>query len=127
MGRPNFLARITFLLCVVAAASLSLGAETRFPLGGGDKINHIFGYACMTWLAFLGWPSKRKRVALIALGIGAALEIIQIPHPSREFSFADLGANLIGVIAATVTAWALTTLWNRTRRLSMKRRTDASK
>ena len=102
-----------FLLCVWGAAFFSLSVDAQFPFSGSDKINHVVGYAGMTWLAFLGWPRKRKLVALIALSIGLLLELIQIPHPTREFAFSDLAANLIGIIAATMIAWVVKSIWIR--------------
>ena len=108
-----FIMQLGFLLCAWGAAYFSLSVDAQFPFNGSDKINHILGYAGMTWLAFLGWPRKRKLVALIALSIGLSLELIQIPHPTREFAFSDLAANLIGIIAATIIAWAVKTIWVR--------------
>ena len=105
--------RALFLFVVVVAIVGSLSSTPAFPLEANDKVNHAVGYAVLTLIAFLAWPSHRRWVAVSAFLFGIVIECLQILHPSREFGVEDLLANLIGVLVATAIAWLLKTYWSR--------------
>lgn len=54
------------------------------------------------------WPSVRRRVLLVSVGLSAALEAVQIFMPDRAPSFADIAANALGAAAGLwlFRAWA---------------------
>ena len=72
-----------------------------------DKIQHFAAYAV---LAFLPAIHERPRIvgaiALGLIGLGVLLELGQ-PLASRNFEFADMLADAIGVTIGAVAGWPL--------------------
>lgn len=70
---------------------------------GGDKVTHVL-MGSMLFVAILLLITKvRLFVAFCSLSLFLILEeCLQLFHPSREFSFVDMGMSLLGVTVATL-------------------------
>lgn len=63
-----------------------------------DKANHAIAFIELILLARLGWPRMAViHSALIILGFGALIEIVQAPIPYRSASLLDLVADAVGI------------------------------
>ncbi|MFA7296472.1 MAG: VanZ family protein [Dehalococcoidia bacterium] len=92
-------------LGVAAVIVLSLRPHPpQLPgLFGWDKVQHLLAYAVLIWWfrqAFRG--GIRWVLALVALGVG--LEFLQALTPNRVFDYADMAANVLGVVLGLVVA-----------------------
>lgn len=67
---------------------------------GWDKANHLLAFATLGALASLGWRSAWSWVCLLAFG--GAIELLQALTPAREASWADLGADALGLALAAL-------------------------
>lgn len=96
-------ARLLLLLVLVAITVLALIPQTEVPVTTlWDKADHALAFLVLGVLAQWAFPAARF-VPLIApalIGYGALLEILQTLTPTRVGSFADLVADLIGVLLA---------------------------
>jgi len=105
MGRaywPGVVSSVwTISICTVCYYSLL--PELELPIGfwSADKVYHIIAYA---WLALLPmlrfrtrWGAVLAACSMVILGI--ILEIAQTQIPGRTFSFLDITANGLGVLA----------------------------
>jgi len=91
-------------LVLLAWLSLTPDPVTLAELPQVDKLQHFAAYAALTlWLAQLderGSALRERAFALVLLGI--AFELAQLSIDHREFSLADIAANVLGVAAG---AW----------------------
>ncbi|ASJ13251.1 VanZ family protein [Thermococcus thioreducens] len=67
------------------------------PVQNGDKLVHFFEFA------LLGLLGRSLWVYLLPLPV--LLEFFQLFVPGRTFSFADMGANLIGFALGVLIGW----------------------
>ncbi|QDA32092.1 VanZ family protein [Thermococcus indicus] len=67
------------------------------PVANGDKLVHLVEFAS---LGFFGW-----RWWAYLLPLPFLLEFLQLFVPGRTFSFADMGANLIGFTLGVIAGW----------------------
>jgi len=84
---------------VVTVGSLIPSPPDLIPLENGDKGEHFLAYGgLMFWFAqvYVRLPA-RARVATLLLALGIGLEYVQGWTGWREFSYADMGADAIGV------------------------------
>ena len=71
----------------------------EIPVEQGDKIGHVAAYAVlMLWWAQLSLTSKRGLIAFGLLAMGVALEFVQGWTGYRTFEYADMGADLAGIL-----------------------------
>jgi VanZ family protein len=93
--------RIVGWLGVAAIIYLSLEPQppTFTTYSHEDKIGHVLAYAAlMLWFAQIHLtPADRARNALGLLVLGVGLELVQGWEGFRTFSFADMGADAVGV------------------------------
>ena len=87
-----------FGVAMVIVLSL-IPSPPTLPVEQGDKFEHVAAYgSLMFWFAqaYLRWNERRWiAAALVALGIG--LEYVQGWTGWRDFSYADMAADAIGV------------------------------
>ena len=88
----------------LVVAYLSLSPNDTVPVDSADKPAHFAAYALFAVLAFVAVGHGR---ALIYLSLAIALysgllEIAQSFVPGRVMSLADMGANLLGVLAGSL-------------------------
>jgi VanZ family protein len=99
--RPLWLAIGWLLVAVVVALSLTPKLpKVAAGIDHADKIGHFLAYfALMSWFGFIYRPSAHAWIALLLVLLGVALEIVQYFTAYRWFSFADMVANALGVMA----------------------------
>jgi hypothetical protein len=108
-----------FLVCwgTVLYGMFAPQAAIAFAPRVGDLVLHFTALGLMAVTAQLALVSLPRSVlwsCLLVLAI--VLESTQsVVQPSRHFSFADMGANVGGVVAAGVLCWAV--VWCRGGRL----------
>ncbi len=109
---------------VVAGAILVF---SLVPLGGGgavssaagdsvvgigiDKILHIVDYAALAVTLLYATRARTARACFVAFAVavtfGGAIELLQIPVPTRQGSLLDATANALGAAIATLVWWRL--------------------
>ena len=73
-----------------------------------DKATHFLGFGLLAWLLCYGYHKAGRtrwlyvKSAVLSVGYGFVIEIIQIPLPYRIFSWDDLAADAAGVAAALI-------------------------
>ncbi|SDW00876.1 VanZ family protein [Marinobacter mobilis] len=99
--------RLALVLSGLAILYLATTASNELlPPSPSDKLNHLVAFLELSLLARLGWPQARPMTLLTLLaGYGVAIELIQWPLPYREFSFADMAADAVG-IALGLALWS---------------------
>jgi len=83
--------------------------ESGIP--GFDKLLHFFGFFILAILLLLTFKYYRlsnsyASVFLIALGIGILIEYVQLSIPGRDFSVADILADVLGIITGSALVWS---------------------
>lgn len=94
-------ARGALVLGVLAVVALTLGpfAGAEEILGMSDKVAHAVAFGALLMIAFFAFPFRRRfDMMLIALAVGAAVEIAQT-YVARSSSLADWVADAVGVYA----------------------------
>lgn len=92
--------RAVGFLLVASVVVLSLApVAVDLPVEQGDKYGHTLAYATMMgWFAQLHRTCRERRwLAVGFVAMGVAIECVQAFLPGRLFSFADMGANALGV------------------------------
>lgn len=69
---------------------------------GLDKIEHLLAYFIVAALGFKAFfePKTRNAICVFMIGVGVLLEILHKYIPNRFFEYADMGANVAGVVIA---------------------------
>lgn len=93
--------RLTLALAVLIMTWQSLASA---PLGAdsvNDKLAHFLAFVVLAFLADLGWEKARFNwiPAVLLTGYGALIEVMQSFVAGRTASLADLGADLLGLLA----------------------------
>jgi VanZ family protein len=95
-----------------AAAIVLLSLTPSPPDPGfayGDKVGHFLAYALL--MLWFGWLHRGRRAraayALLWIGMGVALEVLQGQTGYRSFELADMAANALGVAAGAAAALIL--------------------
>lgn len=96
-------------ICLVAAVCLALGPDTPEFFVGQDKFNHVAAFCCLGLLFSMGASIRgliRCGVSLTAAAF--AVEVMQEAFTvSREGSFSDAFASLVGLAFGMTIAVAL--------------------
>lgn len=104
-SRPLVLRRFAF--CGAVLVTLLASLTSRMPPPGvaeRDKLGHVVAYGVDSALAAVAFPSRSGfSAALVGLfAMGGGLELIQGTLPKRESSWADMGANCLGLCAGAL-------------------------
>lgn len=85
------------VILVVASLPGPSGAPSLF---GWDKLDHVTAFAALALLARTGWPdAPRWLIGAVLFAYGVGIELFQgSPLINRTASFADLAANLVGLV-----------------------------
>jgi VanZ family protein len=103
-------ARVAFWLATLAVLLLTLLPAEHLPSKGPfdfwDKAQHALAFAMLTMLALLGWPQAELRwpILLSLLTLGGVIEVSQHVSGWRHGELADWGADVFGVVLATLGA-----------------------
>ncbi len=90
-------------LWVAAILWLSLTPVPPQPLtfDFSDKIEHMLAYLfLMGWFAVVYRGRRRRAIAVILVGMGVIVEVLQGLSGYRYFEWADMAANTSGVLLA---------------------------
>ncbi|MBK8176252.1 MAG: VanZ family protein [Rhodospirillales bacterium] len=99
-----------FVLGFVTAAVLLLLPGNDLPTTNvWDKLEHGLVFAFLMTIGCVAFPSIRgvRRVAITLIALGTICEVLQLVIPGRSATAADAVANVIGIAAAIIGAWAL--------------------
>lgn len=107
MNHRAVLLRLGGLVLLMALSyTVALAQPVRHWYADADKLAHALAfagvYAGLMW-ALRGWPWWV--VALLAIGLGAAVEVHQMFLPGYTPSVGDWGADALGVAVAVVVHW----------------------
>ena len=82
----------------VVIGVLTLTPTPHMPRGNlhWDKLAHLLAFMVLVFPTAALWPRVTALVGVLAVGYGAAIEVIQ-PYAGRSAEFADLLADGIGV------------------------------
>lgn len=78
-----------------------------------DKTIHFFGFGLLAWLLCYGYRKAAKtqwlymKSAVLSVGYGFVIELIQTPLPYRIFSWDDLAADAAGVATSLILFYVL--------------------
>ena len=88
-----------FGVIIVIVMSLIPNPPDFVPIEQGDKIEHIVAYgSLMFWFAQVyGALKTRAIVAALLIALGIAIEYVQGWTGWRDFSYADMAADAVGV------------------------------
>ncbi len=101
---PHNIQRLFQVALVVCLAVITWFALTSDPPMPGafaisDKLNHIVAFAVLAFLSDNAFPRKSPWHYLIALpAYGMSLELLQYQTGYRHFEFADIAADIFGVL-----------------------------
>ena len=106
--------RVLWLLAAVAAVAALVPTEAAPSLGLDDKIDHLLAFASLGLAALLAQPAGRRAALAAGAGLqmyGALIEVAQTLVPGRDASWADLGADALGIGVGLLVAVGLRQLW----------------
>ncbi|MBF6057825.1 MULTISPECIES: hypothetical protein [Thiomicrorhabdus] len=93
---------LTILAIIVYLSLFSVYHPVKFRFI--DKVDHFIAYfIAMLWFSQLYRTQRRVLIAVLLIGIGVMMEMIQ-PHFHRQFDPFDMLANTSGVLAAWLLA-----------------------
>lgn len=104
---------LALLVAVVAWFAFSKAGKADF-VPHLDKVQHLLAFGSMACAAALGWPAGRRAalgVLVGLLGYGAFIELVQSQLPYRMASWADLGADAVGISCGLALITALRKRW----------------
>lgn len=92
--------RLALLLSVLVIGFLATtSSDYPIPSAPSDKVNHFIAFLELTIVTRLAWPQLRTLwYAPALLGFGLGIEAVQASLPYRDFSFADVAADGIGIL-----------------------------
>lgn len=96
--------KIMFFLCVVVILYLATTTQEIKPLEHTwDKANHFIAFITLYILLSLAYQSLNIKIkALILIGYGIFIEIVQYFIPGRDFSGLDVVADSIGIVIGVI-------------------------
>tara|TARA_R110002167_G_scaffold66848_2_gene189148 strand:+ start:1830 stop:2216 length:387 start_codon:yes stop_codon:yes gene_type:complete len=101
--QKHWLSITLFNLLMITA--LSLWPVDQLPeVPGSDKTHHLLAYALLMFPAALAHPRRWLLHGLFFIGWSGAIELIQ-PHMNRYGEWADMAANIAGVVMGYSLAW----------------------
>lgn len=96
------LLRIAFAAALLAVLVVSLLPPASLPpvQTGWDKADHALTWLALGLLGMAAWPVHRGQVLGGLAAFGGAVELLQGLTGWRQPEWADLGADLLGLVAA---------------------------
>jgi VanZ family protein len=97
-----------FWMCFVALNALALSPAPYLPpeiFNWWDKAQHAFGFGVLAVLAVLAYPeASRLRIALLLIGQGVLIEVLQYYGGYRFGDWQDAVADGVGVLVGLAMA-----------------------
>ncbi|HZF70289.1 MAG TPA: VanZ family protein [Sulfuricurvum sp.] len=102
----SFFAVLSAIIYKADTANYNFAFHVVGMIPYGDKIAHAILYGIMVYLLNYGFNGKRwiriEIGSLIVFGFALIEEVSQFYFPSRTFDWADIAADVVGVIIFTV-------------------------
>ena len=104
--------RFALAICITAISFLAFAPLTAEALPSYDKLNHIFAFFVLAWLAEGAYPGPARTLPRSGLLVfyGLLIEMIQYHLPYRYFSLLDLAADIGGILVYSVLVYLATKL-----------------
>jgi len=105
LARQRF-ARAAFWACILSVLALALLPVTslQLPTTGWDKTNHALAFATLALIGIGAHPRRIRLVLASLLAFGASIEVLQSFTSYRFADWADLGADLVGLMVGSALA-----------------------
>lgn len=99
-----YLLSFCFILCFVVVEYLATTTQSiSYMQNTWDKANHCFAFFALYVLAYYShFNFKTKTIVFTLFVLAIQIEIVQYFIPSREFSFLDIVADMVGVFLGFV-------------------------
>lgn len=109
--------KVILLLLIVAVGYLALSPAPPASIDTGwDKLNHVLAFTALAFSGYLGLSASRGRrifLLLALLGLGGAIELLQLLVPGRASEWGDLFADAIGIACGALIATCVLRLASR--------------
>lgn len=93
------LGRFSFFLLLFIIEFLALTSKPVETLSTGwDKLNHVLAFFTLSLFLSLFFSFSYKVRILLLLAYGIQIELVQTLTPTRFFSFADIAADILGIL-----------------------------
>jgi VanZ family protein len=95
--------RCLFWLTILLITCLALWPLQSPPLteSHADKINHVAAFVALALLLRAAYRLSLLQTALLLLGYGLLIEVVQAVIPFRMFSLLDLTADGVGIVVGS--------------------------
>jgi VanZ family protein len=102
--------RVLLVLLMAVITLLALMPVPPKAAGvGWDKANHLLAFGALAVCAVFGFRGRRTALWLVLAALaayGGLIELLQQLVPNREAEWADLLADLVGIVLGALLAWA---------------------
>jgi len=99
----KFLFWITLIAVLYFAFAPNLCIGPHFE--NSDKYKHMFAFFVLTNFFVYAYKKSFKQVWFWMFVLGIFIEFVQYFEPTRESSFFDLLADVVGILIATIFIW----------------------
>ena len=112
--------RLAFAAALAAVLVVSLLPPSSLPPvhTGWDKADHALAWLALGLLGMLAWPRRKAPVLAGLVAYGGAVELLQGMTGWRQPEWADLLADVLGLIVAALVFVGMAALARRGRRKS---------
>lgn len=107
MKHPISIALSLVLAVVICLLTLTPISVQGAP--GSDKLYHLLAFGALAFPLAFGSPRNAVWVAILAIGYGALIEVIQ-PYVGRSAEWGDLLADAIGACLGAFAGWSVARL-----------------
>lgn len=112
--------RLAFAAALAAVLVVSLLPPSSLPPvhTGWDKADHALAWLALGLLGMLAWPRRKAAVLAGLVAYGGAVELLQGMTGWRQPEWADLLADVLGLVVAALVFVGMAALARRGRRKS---------
>lgn len=118
IDRGTLALRIGFIAALAAVLVLSLLPPSSLPPvhTGWDKADHALAWLALGLLGMVAWPRRKAAVLAGLVAYGGAVELLQGMTGWRQPEWADLLADVLGLVAAVLVFGGMSAIARRGRR-----------
>lgn len=118
IDRGTLALRLGFIAALATVLVLSLLPPSSLPPvhTGWDKADHALAWLALGLLGMVAWPRRKAAVLAGLVAYGGAVELLQGMTGSRQPEWADLLADVLGLVAAAAVFAGMAALARRRRR-----------
>jgi VanZ family protein len=103
-------ATLVWVFATLLILGIPSGAVPRSGIPNADKITHALIFACGSFLALRGWPSRRAAVVSLVSLFALLAELWQVVLPTHRHAdsmdtLANIAGVLLGVSIALLIPW----------------------